>query len=48
MSLEYCFIVSHNSFFRMALVYISMCFMCMICFMVYTGETKINDTYLLA
>ena len=32
----------------MALVYISMCFMCMICFMVYTGETKINDTYLLA
>ena len=27
---------------------ISMCFMCMILFMVNTGETKINDTYLLA
>ena len=22
-----------------------MCFMCKICFTVYTGETKINDTY---
>ena len=38
--------VSHNSF-RMAVVYVLMYFKCKICFTVYTGETKINDTYLL-
>ena len=37
--------VSHNSF-RMAVVYVLMYFKCKICFTVYTGETKINDTYL--
>ena len=37
--------VSHNSF-RMAVVYVPMYFKCKICFTVYTGETKINDTYL--
>ena len=32
--------------FRMAVVYISMCCICMTCLMVYTGETKkINDIY---
>ena len=33
--------------FRMAVVYVLMFFKCKICFTVYTGETKINDTYLL-
>ena len=37
--------VSHN-FLKMAVVYINMYFICKICFTVYTGETKINDTYL--
>ena len=36
--------VSHNSF-RMAVVYVHMYFKCKICFTVYTGEIKINDTY---
>ena len=31
----------------MAVVYVPMYFKCKICFTVYTGETKINDTYLL-
>ena len=31
----------------MAVVYVLMYFKCKICFTVYTGETKINDTYLL-
>ena len=31
----------------MAVVYVFMYFKCKICFTVYTGETKINDTYLL-
>ena len=38
--------VSHNSF-RMADVYVLMCLICKICFTIYTGETKINGTYLL-
>ena len=29
----------------MAVVYVLMYFKCKICFTVYTGETKINDTY---
>ena len=32
----------------MAVVYVLMYFKCKICFTVYTGEKKINDTYLLA
>ena len=31
----------------MAVVYVLMFFKCKICFTVYTGEAKINDTYLL-
>ena len=31
----------------MAVIYVLMCFKYKICFTVYTGETKINDTYLL-
>ena len=46
MSLKYCFIVSHNSFF-LAVVYIYQCVLCVYVRMVYTGETKINETYLL-
>ena len=38
--------VSHNSF-RILVEYVLMYFKCKICFTVYTGETKINDTYLL-
>ena len=38
--------VSHDSF-SMADVCVLMCFVCKICFTIYTGETKINDTYLL-
>ena len=32
----------------MTVVYVLMYFICKICFTVYTGETKINDTYLLS
>ena len=31
----------------MAVIYVLMYFKCKICFILYTGETKINDTYLL-
>ena len=31
----------------MAVVYIPICFICKIYFTIYTGETKMNDTYLL-